>query len=69
MEQLEDKTTEFNQTVIEALDEVFAALEAESVVSDGVAGTAQTLGCYIEQVRHSLRWVTRSHSADIPTRM
>ena len=52
MEQLENKAAEFNQTVIEALDEVFAALEAESVVSDGVAGTAQTLGCYIEQVRH-----------------
>jgi chemosensory pili system protein ChpA (sensor histidine kinase/response regulator) len=52
MEQLEDKTTEFNQTVIEALDEVFAALEAESVVSESVAGTAQALGCYIEQVRH-----------------
>ncbi len=52
MEQLENKATEFNQTVIEALDEVFAALEVESVGSDGVAGTAQTLGCYIEQVRH-----------------
>lgn len=52
MEQLEDKTTEFNQTVIEALDEVFAALEAEGTVSDGVAGTARTLACYIEQVRH-----------------
>lgn len=52
MEQLEDKTAEFNQAVIEALDEVFAALEAESVVNSGVVGTALTLGCYIEQVRH-----------------
>ena len=52
MEQLENNATDFNQTVIEALDEVFAALESEGTVSAGVPGTVHTLGCYIEQVRH-----------------
>ncbi len=58
MEQLEDKTTEFNQAIIEALDEIFAVMETECALNDGVAGVAriastmQTLACYIEQVRH-----------------
>lgn len=51
MEQLENNATEFNQTVIEALDAVFASLESECFVNDGVAGMVQILDCYIEQVR------------------
>ena len=63
MAQLEDTTTDFNQTVTEVLDEVFATLESDRLVVDDVVATGAMLSCCIEQVR---RIRAAASAADMP---
>ncbi|MCH8621824.1 response regulator [Undibacterium sp. TS12] len=63
MEQLENHATDFSHIVLGALDEVFNALEADTVHSTDVSEVTRALACYIEQLR---RIRAAASAADMP---